>query len=75
MRKLTKTYSSVSMLNTSPCGLSAPAMYFSMFGVNIESTTPPCKYLKYTEVDIKWQLFLIQDNRKYRDGHLSTTVE
>ncbi|CAM4221065.1 hypothetical protein PAXY110619_01780 [Paenibacillus xylanexedens] len=33
IRKRTKTYSSVLMLNTSLGGLSAPAMYFSMFGV------------------------------------------
>ncbi|WP_145046631.1 hypothetical protein [Paenibacillus xylanexedens] len=34
MPKRTKTYNSVSMLNTSPGDLSASAMYFSMFGVN-----------------------------------------
>ncbi|MDQ0171257.1 hypothetical protein [Paenibacillus tundrae] len=34
MPKRTKTYNSVSMLNTSPGDLSALAMYFSVFRVN-----------------------------------------
>ncbi|MDR6718280.1 hypothetical protein J2X75_002793 [Paenibacillus sp. 2003] len=64
MRKHTKTYSSVSMLNTSPGGLSAPAMYFSMFGDNIESTTQPCKNLQAYRIRHKQEVFLIHDNKK-----------